>query len=196
MTLQAMLSSGILLTGRKPDEELTEEEIAEVLAEIAADPRVLRAQYLGRRLQGHTAVVIDAIDTKEGDFYGIYNIGRCLDALSENKVGYRDRIASLHAERAASFEPMTARDRQLRAEREDNLRRLKEAGFDPFDLVDYVNRTVNGRYIEPDHPGSDAFEWYHSEIVCGRPRSMRLNLYLANLIEFEDGEFHIAPHYD
>lgn len=192
MSLQVKLSTGTSLTRHKADDELTEQEIAEAVAGMAADPRVIRVQYLGRKLQGRTAVVIDAYDTQEGEFHGLYNVGRCLDALSETRAGYLDRVVRQHAERDPPLVPMTAREEQYQAERKDNLRRLEAAGFDPVELVDYVNRLVIGRCIEPDHPGSNAFGWYENEIVRGRPRPMQLGLYLANLIELGGGEFHFA----
>lgn len=67
-----------------------------------------------------------------------------------------------------------------RAEREENLRRFKAAGFNPYDLVSFVNALAGGRYIPDDHRGSEAFSWYAREIVRGRPGPMALGRYLAS----------------
>lgn len=187
MTLQVKLSSGTWWTRAKPAEAVTDEEVAEALAEMRADPRVARVEYKGRVLQGRPAFEIEATDTQEGDLVGLFSIGRCLNALSETQAAHRERLARNRAEGEAAYAAMMAERRaeeeRQRAARGANLRRLRQQGFNPYDLARYVNALAAGRYIEPDHPGADAFAWYFREIVRGGPQPMRLGLYLADFTD-------------
>lgn len=183
MTLQVKLASGTWWTRRKPAEDVTDEDVAEALAEMRADPRVSRIEYRGR-INGRASFDIEATDTQEGTLAGVHSIGRCLNALSETEAGHRERVARQRAEGEAAFAAMMAERRaeedRHQAQCEENLRRFRAAGFNPYDLAHYVNALAGGRHIRDDHPGADAFAWYHREIVRGGQHPMKLGLYLAN----------------
>ncbi|KST61192.1 hypothetical protein AO398_00435 [Methylobacterium sp. GXS13] len=167
---------------------IRDNQIAEATAAIAADPRVVHVQYLGRVLQGRPAYEIKATDTAEGTLNGDYSIGAVLNAMAMTTAEHEAHLAEGRAKFDALVESVRMQaierrkqDEKLKAERVENLRRLKSAGISRQRLSWICNRLASGSYVPND--ALEDWAWYESEIVRGRPSPMKISLYVDGFVD-------------
>jgi len=165
----------------KPAAEISNADIAIALDALRGDHRVRHLEFSRREIGGRPLFNIVATDTTAGpgEFAGEFSLGRIIATLSERWMPHARRLEEKWEAEAEMRARIRDREHARRLEKEGNERKLREAGI----TVERLCRISNSLYRGSHMPDSDMEAWlfYEREIVRGREKSMKLDLYLPDV---------------
>lgn len=164
----------------RPAGSISDEEIVQVVDVLRNDERVTSIAFSRREPGGRPLLKVVATDTTAGpgEFAGEFSVGRVIATLSERWMPHALRMEAKWEAEAEMRARIRDRDHQEHLEKEENERTLQRFGISVQELVWISNRLADGRHISDGH--MDDWMIYEREVVRGRPKPMKLDLYLPN----------------